>query len=244
MSRNVGRVAILGSGVMGSAIAAHFANTGVPSLVLDIVPRELDKAEKAAGLTLESKKVRDRLARESVRALLKARPSPLFVPGRIGLIETGNLEDDLPRLKQADWVIEVVKEDMTIKKKVLAAAAEHIADDAVLTSNTSGLSLTEMAEVLPESLRPRFLGTHFFNPPRYMRLLELIPTRHTAPEVIERITGFSTLRLGKGVVAAKDTPNFIANRIGTHAMFSAVKVMGEMGLTIDPAGTLSRHPTS
>jgi 3-hydroxyacyl-CoA dehydrogenase len=227
---------------MGSAIAAHFANAGVPSLVLDIVPRELTDKERAAGLTLESKPVRDRLARDSVHALTRSRPSALFSKARMALIETGNLEDDLPRLREADWVIEVVKEDMGIKKKVLAAAAEHVADGAVVTSNTSGLSLGEMAAALPEGLRPRFLGTHFFNPPRYMRLVELIPTEHTAPEVIERIREFTTQRLGKGVVPVKDTPNFVANRIGTHAMFSAVSVMQELGLTIEEVDTLTGPP--
>ncbi len=239
MKRHVGRVAVLGSGVMGSAIAAHFANAGVPSLVLDIVPREPTDEEKAAGLTLESRQVRDRIARESVRALAKARPSPLFSNRRLGLIEAGNLEDDLHRLREADWVIEVVKEDMAIKKKVLTAAAEHLADEAVLSSNTSGLSLSEMARGLPAGLRGRFLGTHFFNPPRYMRLVELIPTPDTTPEVIERVTDFTTKRLGKGVVPVKDTPNFVANRIGTHAMFSAVHVMRELGLTIEEVDALT-----
>jgi 3-hydroxyacyl-CoA dehydrogenase len=224
---------------MGSAIAAHFANAGVPSLVLDIVPRELTDEEKSAGLTLESRKVRDRLARDSVRAMARSRPSPLFASRRSNLIETGNLEDDLPRLGEADWIIEVVKEDLDIKKRVLAAAAEHVGDEAVVSSNTSGLSLSEMAQALPDRLRPRFLGTHFFNPPRYMRLVEVIPTPETSSEVLERITDFATQRLGKGVVPVKDTPNFVANRIGTHAMFSAVRVMREEGLTIEEVDALT-----
>lgn len=239
MKRHVGRVAVLGSGVMGSTIAAHFANAGVPSLVLDIVPKELNEKEKAAGLTPESGQVRDRIARESVRALAKLRPSPLFSGRRLGLIETGNLEDDLPRLREVDWVVEVVKEDMAIKKKVLAAAAEHLAADAVLSSNTSGLSLAQMSAALPRAVRDRFLGTHFFNPPRYMRLVELIPTPDTSAEVIERVTDFLARRLGKGVVPVKDTPNFVANRIGTHAMFSSVHVMREMGLTIEEVDALT-----
>jgi len=239
MKRHVGRVAVLGSGVMGSTIAAHFANAGVPSLVLDIVPREPTDAEREAGLGLDSRQVRDRIARDNVAALARLRPSPLFSGGRLGLIEAGNFEDDLPRLREADWVIEVVKEDLSIKKKILAAAAAHLADDAVLSSNTSGLSLTEMAAALPPELRGRFLGTHFFNPPRYMRLLELVPTPDTSAEVVERVTDFATRRLGKGVVPVKDTPNFVANRIGTHAMFSAVHVMREMGLTIEEVDALT-----
>jgi 3-hydroxyacyl-CoA dehydrogenase len=187
MSRRVERIAVLGSGIMGSAIAAHFANAGIPSLVLDIVP---DGAEGAG---------RSRLARDSVKALAKSKPSPLFSRERMGLIEVGNLEDDLPRLREADWVIEAVREDMKIKKAVLQSAAPHLGPEALLSTNTSGLSLEEMAEVLPEEVQRRFLGTHFFNPPRYMKLLELIPTRKTSPEIVEWVSEFSNHRLGKGV---------------------------------------------
>ncbi len=239
MKRHVRRVAVLGSGVMGSAIAAHFANAGIPSLVLDIVPREPTDAEKAAGLTIKDKAVRDRLAADSVKALLKTKPAPLFIADRIDLIEVGNLEDDLPRLKDADWVVEVVKEDLEIKKTVLAAAAPHIAPDAVLSSNTSGLSLSEMACVLPDDLKPRFLGTHFFNPPRYMKLLEVIPSPHTSADTLALVEAFSTARLGKGIVPAKDTPNFIANRIGVHAIMAILKVMEEMELTVEEVDALT-----
>ncbi len=230
MKGQVRKVAVLGSGVMGSAIAAHFANAGVPSLVLDIVP---------PGAAAGDRSARDRIARESVQALTRAKPSPLFVPGRIALIETGNLEDDLPRLAEVDWVIEAVKEDMEIKKKVLVAVAPHVAPHAVLTTNTSGLSLAEMASVLPESLRPRFLGTHFFNPPRYMKLFEVIRTKETSPEVALALESFARARLGKGIVEAKDTPNFIANRIGIHAMLATIGVMQEMGLSIEEVDALT-----
>jgi 3-hydroxyacyl-CoA dehydrogenase len=239
MKRHVRKVGILGSGVMGSAVAAHFANAGVPSLVLDIVPRELTGAEKAAGLSLKDRPVRDRIATDAVNALLKARPSPLFAAARRALIETGNLEDDLPRLAETDWVVEVVKEDLVIKQKVLAAAAPHLGPDAVLSSNTSGLSLAAMASVLPEALRPGFLGTHFFNPPRYMKLLEIVPTAHTAPEVLELVGEFARTRLGKGLVAAKDTPNFVANRVGVHAMMVTFQVMQELGLTVEEVDALT-----
>jgi 3-hydroxyacyl-CoA dehydrogenase len=239
MKRHVRKVAVLGSGVMGSAIAAHFANAGIPSLVLDIVPKEPTDAEKAAGLTLEDKAVRDRLAADSVKALRKAKPSPLFTADRLDLIGVGNLEDDLPRLAEADWVVEVVKEDLEIKKKVLASAAPHIAPDAVLSSNTSGLSLAQMACVLPDDLKARFLGTHFFNPPRYMKLLEVIPTEHTSADTLALVETFSTVRLGKGIVPAKDTPNFIANRIGVHAIMATLKVMKEMDLTVEEVDALT-----
>jgi 3-hydroxyacyl-CoA dehydrogenase len=232
-------VAVLGSGVMGSAIAAHFANAGIPALVLDIVPREPDEAERRAGLGLDDRKVRNRITVQSLKALARARPAALFVPSRAELIEPGNLEDDLPRLSEADWVIEAVKEDMAIKKRLLPEVAQHLREDAILSSNTSGLSLTEMAETLPEALRSRFLGTHFFNPPRYMELLELIPTRYTAPQIVEQVSEFCRVRLGKGVVPAKDTPNFIANRVGLHGMMVALRAMGQMGLTIEEVDAIT-----
>jgi 3-hydroxyacyl-CoA dehydrogenase len=239
MKKHVRKVAVLGSGVMGSAIAAHFANAGIPSLVLDIVPSEPSEREKAAGLTLQDRAVRDRIAADSVKAVLKAKPAPLFTPERLGLIEVGNFEDDMSRLGEADWVLEVVKEDLEIKKSVLAAAAPHIGPEAVLSSNTSGLSLAQMAAVLPDGLKPRFLGTHFFNPPRYMKLLELIPTTDTSAEVLAGVEEFSRERLGKGIVPAKDTPNFIANRIGIHAVMVTLRVMQEMGLSVEEVDALT-----
>jgi 3-hydroxyacyl-CoA dehydrogenase len=224
---------------MGSAVAAHFANAGIPSLVLDIVPRDLTEKEQAAGLTLEDGAVRNRIAADSVKALLKARPAPMFSADRLALIEVGNFEDDLARLEEADWVVEVVKEDMGIKKKVLAEVAPHIKPDAILTSNTSGLSLAEMVSELPEEVRPRFLGTHFFNPPRYMKLLEVIPTAETSPEALDLIETFSTTRLGKGIVRGKDTPNFIANRVGVQAIMVTMRVMEEMGFTVEEVDALT-----
>jgi len=233
MTRHIRKVAVLGSGVMGSAIAAHFANAGIPSLVLDIVTPGLGDDER------DDRAARNRLVDSAVQALRKAKPAPLFTSDLIGMIETGNLEDDLPRLREADWIIEVVKEDLEIKKQVFAAVAPHVQDDAWLSSNTSGLSLAAMAEVLPAELRPRFLGTHFFNPPRYMHLLEVIPTADTDPAVVEAVGQFAELRLGKGIVLAKDTPNFIANRIGVHAMMVTMRVMEEMGLTVEEIDALT-----
>ena len=242
MKKHVSRVAVLGSGVMGSAIAAHFANAGIRSLVLDIVPKKPSEAEQAAGLTLKDRAVRDRFAADSVKALLKAKPAPLFTPERLDLIEIGNLEDDMARLGEADWVVEVVKEDLDIKKQVLAAAAPFIGPDAVLSSNTSGLSLAEMAEVLPDTLKPRFLGTHFFNPPRYMKLLEVIPIEETSAAALDLVQSVSTMRLGKGIVPAKDTPNFIANRIGIHAVMLTLQVMEQLGLTVEEVDALTGPP--
>ena len=239
MKRQIRKVAVLGSGVMGSAIAAHFANAGIPSLVLDIVPKDLTDAERAAGLTLADRAVRNRIGNDAVNALLKAKPAPLFTPARLALIEVGNFEDDMARLTEADWVVEVVKEDLRIKQKILAAAAPHLGPDAILSSNTSGLSLAAMASALPEALKPRFLGTHFFNPPRYMKLLEVIPAADTSPDVAAFVAEFSRARLGKGIVPAKDTPNFIANRVGVHAVMVTLRVMREMGLTVEEVDALT-----
>ena len=163
----------------------------------------------------------------------------MFAADCMDLIETGNLEDDLPRLNEADWIIEVVKEDMAIKKIVLKNAAPHIGPQAIFSSNTSGLSLTEMAAVLPPELQARFLGTHFFNPPRYMKLFELIPTAKTDPQVTAFVADFARRRLGKGIVMGKDTPNFIANRVGVHAMMATIKVMQEMALSIEEIDALT-----
>ncbi|PID81634.1 3-hydroxyacyl-CoA dehydrogenase [bacterium DOLZORAL124_64_63] len=233
MRRQIRQVAVLGSGVMGSAIAAHFANAGIPSLVLDIVPPDLSDRDKG------DKKKKDALAAGAVAAMQKTKPSPLFSMENLALIQTGNFEDDMPRIREADWVIEVVKEDMRIKKIVLASAADHLGPDAIFSSNTSGLSLSEMAADLPADLRSRFLGTHFFNPPRYMKLFEVIPTRDTDPEILQFVSDFARDRLGKGIVPAKDTPNFIANRVGVHAMLATLQVMDEMGLSIEEIDALT-----
>ncbi len=233
MRRQIRKVAVLGSGVMGSGIAAHFANAGIRSLVLDIVPRELTAKEEAAGLTLDNPRVRNRIAADSVAALKKTRPSPVYSTAMLSLIEIGNFEDDLERLKDVDWIIEVVKEDMAIKKIVLQNVTPHIGPDTIFSSNTSGLSLAEMSGVLPNELKPRFLGTHFFNPPRYMKLFEVIPTADTDPDVLDFVCEFARDRLGKGIVMAKDTPNFIANRVGVHAMMATIQTMDEMDLTIE-----------
>ena len=239
MGRQIRKVAVLGSGVMGSGIAAHFANAGIPSLVLDIVPRELTPAEAAGGLSLTDPRVRNRIAADSVAALRKTKPSPIYSTDLLSLISVGNFEDDLARLKDIDWIIEVVKEDMAIKKIVLQNVAPHIGPDTIFSSNTSGLSLAEMSGVLPAALRPRFLGTHFFNPPRYMKLFEVIPTADTDPQLLQFVCDFARDRLGKGIVMAKDTPNFIANRVGVHAMMATIRIMNEMGLTIEEVDSLT-----
>jgi len=239
MSIKIRRVAVLGSGVMGAGIAAHFANAGIPTLMLDIAPRALTPKEKALGLTLEAAPVRNRLAAASLAALKKTNPSPVFTADVLARIEIGNFSDDLARLNEADWVIEVVKEDMAIKKLVIESVVPHLKPGAIFSSNTSGLSLTKMGCFLPENLRPHFLGTHFFNPPRYMKLFEVIPTPDTSPEILEFVCDFARKRLGKGIVLAKDTPNFIANRIGVHAMMATLEVMESLDLSIEEIDALT-----
>jgi 3-hydroxyacyl-CoA dehydrogenase len=242
------KVAILGSGVMGSAIAAHLANAGVPSIMLDIVPRELTALESARGLTLESPAVRNRFGNDALRRALKAKPAPFFVRELAAQIEVGNFEDDWEHIAEADWIIEVVKEDLDIKRAVLAQAAKHRKPGSIVSTNTSGLSIEAMSEGLDDDFRKHFLGTHFFNPPRYLHLLEIIPGSATDPRIISALHDFADRRLGKGIVVARDTPNFIANRIGVFGVLDVIRAMQESSLTVEEVdfltGPLIGHPKS
>ena len=240
----INRVAVLGAGVMGATIAAHLANAGLEILLLDIVPKELDKKEEAKGLTLESPQVRNRIAAAGLQGLLKMKPAPLYLKEYASRISVGNFEDDLEKLKECDWIIEVVVEYMPIKLDLLKKLAPHIAPGAILTTNTSGLSVNEMAQVLPEDLQKRFLATHFFNPPRYMRLMELVPCGKTDPDVLTGMADFIGTRLGKGIVYAKDTTNFIANRIGTYAIYKGIEHMVEMGMTVEEVDSVAGPATA
>ncbi len=239
MARKIERAAVLGSGVMGSAIAAHLANAGIPSLMLDMVPRELTPAEEAKGLTLESPAVRNRLGSEALARCLKSRPAPFFHKDLAALVEVGNFDDDWARIGEADWIIEVVKEDLKIKKLVLAEAAKHRKPGSIVTSNTSGLSVKSMADGLDDDFRRNFMGSHFFNPPRYLKLLEIIATDETDPEVLAELGEFVDRRLGKGVVRATDTPNFVANRVGVFGMLDAIRAMAEQNLTVEEVDFLT-----
>ncbi|MFS0636978.1 3-hydroxyacyl-CoA dehydrogenase NAD-binding domain-containing protein [Mesobacillus foraminis] len=223
--RQIQKAAVLGSGVMGSGIAAHLANIGIPTLLLDIVPRELTQEEKDKGLTLEDKKVRNRISEEAIQKLLKQKPAPLTSKNNLSLIEPGNLEDDLSRLKEADWIIEVVVENLAVKKQLFESVDKHRKQRSIVSSNTSGISVEAMSEGRSDDFRKHFLGTHFFNPPRYLKLLEIIPTKDTDQEVLSFMMEFGEDRLGKGVVEAKDTPNFIGNRIGTYGLLVTVREM-------------------
>ena len=218
------RAAVLGAGTMGSRIAAHLANAGIPTLLLDLVPSgEGDKS---------------RLAKAALAALAKAKPAALYEASLAALITPGNFEDDLPRLAGCDWVIEAVAENLEIKAALLARVVPHLAPHALLTTNTSGLPLKQIAAGLAAH-RDRFFGTHFFNPPRYMRLLEVVPTADSDAAVVAAFFAFADRNLGKLVVIANDTPNFIANRIGISVMFSAAALMLEQKLTIEEVDALT-----
>ena len=225
VSYNVQKVAVLGSGVMGSGIAAHLANIGIPTLLLDIVPNELSKEEEAKGLTLDSKVVKNRFAAGALQKLLKQKPAPLSSKKNLALITPGNFEDDLDKLKDVDWIIEVIVEKLEIKKSLFEKIDAVRKPGTIVSSNTSGVSINAMAEGRSEDFQAHFLGTHFFNPPRYLKLLEVIPANTTKPEVIEFMKAFGEDVLGKGVVIAKDTPNFIANRIGTYGLLVTMQEM-------------------
>jgi len=242
--KQINKAAVLGAGVMGATIAAHLANAGIKALLLDIVPKEPNDAEKKAGLTLNDKAVRNRFAMTGLEGLKKAKPAAFYVPEYASYIEAGNFDDDIAKIAECDWVIEVVVENMAIKKKLFSEkVAPHLREDAVLSTNTSGLSVEEMAAALPDKLRRNFLVTHFFNPPRYMRLLEIVPCSATDPEVVRFMDAFLSQRLGKGIVYAKNTPNFIANRIGVFSICNCIKHMMEMKMNVEEVDAVAGPAT-
>ena len=225
MIQCIKKAAVLGSGVMGSGIAAHLANIGIPTLLLDIVPMELSDAEKQKGLTRENVEVRNRLSQQSIEKLLKQKPAPLTSKDNIQLLTPGNFEDDIDKLSDVDWIIEVVVENLEIKKQVFSLVDHARKKGSIISSNTSGISVEAMIEGRSNDFKSHFLGTHFFNPPRYLKLLEIIPTQYTDPKVLSFMKSFAENVLGKGVVIAKDTPNFIANRIGTYGLLISLHEM-------------------
>lgn len=232
MGRTIKKAAVLGSGVMGSGIAAHLANVGIPTLLLDIVPAKLTAEEIAKGFSLNDMQVRNRLAVTAKQKLLKQKPAPLTSKEHLHLIEPGNLEDHLDQLNEVDWIIEVVVERLDIKKKVLAKIDEVRKKGTIVSSNTSGISIEAMTEGRSDDFKKHFLGTHFFNPPRYLKLLEIIPTKYTDQTVLTFMKTFGEDVLGKGVVEAKDTPNFIANRIGTYGLLITAREMVNGGYSV------------
>ncbi|MEQ9303820.1 MAG: 3-hydroxyacyl-CoA dehydrogenase family protein, partial [Marinoscillum sp.] len=204
MKRTIKKAAVLGSGIMGSRIACHFANIGVEVILLDIVPRDLDEKSKS------NPAARNKLVNDALQTAIKSNPSPLYDKSKAGLIETGNFDDDLKRIKEVDWIIEVVVENLEIKKSLFDKVEQHRKPGTLITSNTSGIPIHLMLDGRSDDFQKHFCGTHFFNPPRYLRLLEIIPTKKTDPEIVDFFMQYGDLYLGKETVLCKDTPAFIA----------------------------------
>ncbi|MCW3463216.1 3-hydroxyacyl-CoA dehydrogenase/enoyl-CoA hydratase family protein [Chitinophaga nivalis] len=248
MQRHINKVAVLGSGVMGSRIACHFAGIGVQVLLLDIAPRELNEVEKAKNLTLDSPAVKNRIVNDALQAAIKSNPSPVFTKDVIKLIKTGNFTDDMKRIADVDWIIEVVVENLDVKKTVFEQVEKFRKPGTLITSNTSGIPIHLMTEGRSQDFQQHFCGTHFFNPPRYLRLLEIIPTPLTNPAVTNFLMHYGDRYLGKTTVLCKDTPAFIANRVGVFSIMAVFHIMGEMGLSIDDidalTGPVIGHPKS
>jgi 3-hydroxyacyl-CoA dehydrogenase len=233
MKRRIEKAAVLGAGTMGARIAAHLANAGIPCYLLDIIPPELNANEKRKGLTLENPAVRNRIVLAGLEAAKRSRPAAFFTPETARLITPGNFDDNLAWCGEADWIIEAVAESLEIKRKLFDRVESVRNPRTIVSSNTSGLPIRMIAEGRSEDFQQHWAGTHFFNPPRYMKLIELIPGPKTLPDVLASLEQVCDLRLGKGVVAAKDTPNFIANRIGTFSVLVALQQMQALDMTIE-----------
>ncbi|MDC0870516.1 3-hydroxyacyl-CoA dehydrogenase NAD-binding domain-containing protein [Flavobacteriaceae bacterium] len=239
MTRRIKKVAIVGSGIMGSGIACHFANIGVEVLLLDIIPRELNDKEKAKGLSLKDSVVRNRLVNEALKTSLKSKPSPIYSQKFADRIETGNIEDDLHKIKDVDWIMEVVVERLDIKQQVFEKIEKYRTPGTLITSNTSGIPIKFMNEGRSEDFQKHFAVTHFFNPPRYLKLFEVVPGPKCIQEVTDFLMMYGDKFLGKTSVLAKDTPAFIGNRIGIFGIMSLFHVVKEMGLTIEEVDKLT-----
>ncbi len=239
MKRTINKIAVIGSGIMGSGIACHFANIGVEVLLLDIVPRELNDKEKAKGFTLDDKIVRNRLVNDALTASLKSKPSPIYHQSFASRITTGNLDDDIAKVADVDWIIEVVVERLDIKKSVFEKLDTHRKKGTLITSNTSGIPIKFMCEGRSEDFQKHFCGTHFFNPARYLKLFEIIPGPKTDETVLNFLNGYGDKFLGKTSVVAKDTPAFIGNRIGIFSIQSLFHAVKDLGLTIEEVDKLT-----
>ncbi len=239
MNRTIKKVAVLGSGVMGSRIACHFANIGVQVLLLDIAPKELLPDEEKKGLTLDAPAVKNRLVNAALQAAIAANPSPLYRKSEASRIKTGNFDDNLKEIVGCDWTIEVVVERLDIKKSLFERVEQFRKPGTLISSNTSGIPIHMMTEGRSDDFKKHFCGTHFFNPPRYLKLLEIIPTPDTAPEIVDFLMHYGDLYLGKTTVLAQDTPAFIANRVGVFAIMDVVRIMQETGLTVEEVDKLT-----
>jgi 3-hydroxyacyl-CoA dehydrogenase len=242
MRSRIEKVAVLGAGIMGSGIAAHLANAGTPSILLDIVPPELAPEDEKAGLKKDDRRFRNKLALKGIESIEKSKPALVYSKRFLRLIEVGNFEDDFDRIKECDWVIEVVVERLDIKQKLFGRVEKAMKRGAIVSSNTSGLSIEGMTEGRSPEFRKNFLVTHFFNPVRYMHLLELVPGKDTDPKVLGDLADFGAFLLGKGIVRAKDTPNFVANRIGVFGIMATIHAMIEMGYKIDEVDAITGPP--
>lgn len=238
-NRTIRRVAVLGSGIMGSRIAAHFANIGVDVLLLDIVPKEPNEVEQAKGLTTASPLVRNRIVTDAFQTMLKASPASLYSPKFADRIKLGNFDDNLKDIASSDWIIEVVVERLDIKRSVYERVEQFRKPGTLITSNTSGIPMHLLAEGRSDDFRRNFCGTHFFNPPRYLRLLEIIPGPDTDPAVIDFLMNYGDLYLGKTTVLCKDTPGFIANRLGIQSLIQTIRVAENLGLTVEEVDKLT-----
>ena len=237
--RTINKVAVLGSGIMGSRIACHFAGIGVQVLLLDLPPKELNEAEKKKGQSLDSGQVKNRIVTEALASAIKSSPSPIFTKDVLKNITTGNFEDNMKDIASCDWIIEVVVERLDIKKLIYQQVEKFRKPGTLVTSNTSGIPIHLMAEERSDDFKKHFCGTHFFNPPRYLRLLEIIPTEFTDKEVVDFLMHYGDLFLGKTTVLCKDTPAFIANRIGVFSIMSVFHIMDHLGLNIDEIEALT-----
>lgn len=233
MQRKINKVAVLGSGIMGSRIACHFANIGVEVLLLDIAPKELSPEEAAKGLSLTSSSVKNRIVNQALQNTLKSNPSPIYSKSYISRISTGNFDDDMAKIAACDWIIEVVVENLAIKKQVFEQVERFRKPGTLITSNTSGIPINSMAEGRSDDFKAHFCGTHFFNPPRYLRLLEIIPIQETKAEVLDFLMHYGDKFLGKTTVLCKDTPAFIANRVGVYSIMALLHLVDKMNLTVE-----------
>jgi 3-hydroxyacyl-CoA dehydrogenase len=246
MAHSINRVAVIGSGTMGGALAAHYANAGIPVYLLDIVPNKLTPDEEKQKLTLDHPAVRNRIVNAGLEAMKKSKPAALFTPQTAERITVGNLEDNFDYVREADWILEAIIENLAIKRELMARIDAARKPNSIVTTNTSGIPIAEIAANCSDSFKAHFLGTHFFNPPRYLKLLEVIPSPQTLPEVVAFVKDFGETVLGKGVVVCKDRPNFIANRLGSFRGIFGMRYVAENDYTVtevdDITGPLIGHP--
>ena len=239
MKRRIRKVAVIGSGIMGSGIACHFANIGVQVLLLDIPPKELNEVEQQKGLSLADKLVRNRIVNSNLEKAIKSKPSPLYHSLFSKRIETGNLEDDISKIKDVDWIVEVVVERLDVKKSIFQEIEKYRTSGTLVTSNTSGIPIRFMSEGRSDDFQQHFAVTHFFNPPRYLQLFEVIPNVDCKPEVIDFLLSYGEKFLGKTSVLAKDTPAFIGNRIGIFGIMNIFHTIQALGLSVSEVDKLT-----